>query len=422
MQFPPYLLDYLCSVAALHLIPAILLLSTRKGSALRYLSIPSTACIASRYMKPSPGASATLCFAIAVLIVNAIQSVNILLINPMDKHDLAKERPERCKNLPGRVFYAIQVLSERRAVNTPRQVKNVPPHPDYYHRDGAGLSRRRFVARQAAVFAWQYLVLDICQALAHREAQQPGYNPHFTPVAWTLTPGEWAGRIIGNLVSWALVQRVLIDAHYRFFSCIYVGLGLDDAENWPPAFARMADAYTLRKFWGKAWHQILRQPFVSISNFLARDVLCLPRPSLLERYTNIGIVFLLSGLVHVGLDVVEGIPLEYSGSMRFFLAAPLGIMIEDGVQALWKRMFGCKQQTKQEGDVLPAWKRVVGYVWAIGWLLVTSTWYLHPISQLPKEDLVLVPMSVVERVGLGSVGGAILISGVALRFLVGVEV
>lgn len=99
-----------------------------------------------------------------------------------------------------------------------------------------------------------------------------------------------------------------------------------------------------------------------MSNFIARDVLRLTRPSFTERYTNIFLVFLLSALLHTTIDSIQGIPLEYSSSIPFFLSMVLAIMVEDSVQALWKRLQSTPEPNgSSSGDKTPPfWKRAVG--------------------------------------------------------------
>lgn len=183
--------------------------------------------------------------------------------------------------------------------------------------------------------------------------------------------------------------------------------------------ARKKGNLLLTCLFSKFWHQMLRQPFTTMSNFLARDVLHLPRPSILERYTNTFIVFFLSGVMHFILDIVADIPWELSGAMHFFLSFVLGIMIEDGVQALWKRVS--PPQISKDGEVVtPLWKKVVGMVWVFAWLGVFSTPYTERLAQLPRTDLV--PLSVVSKLGIETGGGLACVGALLLWFTVAPEV
>ncbi|KAJ5664634.1 hypothetical protein N7462_011447 [Penicillium macrosclerotiorum] len=402
MELPSDFFDYVGSALVQYLILAIVLIATPKRSFWRYVAILCMVFIASRFVQPYENATASRPITSHFLVGAVLAAINMLLLKPLDAGDLAREQPQKLF-LSDRLWYAIEQVCSPRAVNTPRQVKNVPAHLDYYTRRGPRISRVRFLIRQTVIFMWQYLVLSIFQALARANAatQAPSLDTRLARPELFPPLEKMAERVVPNLISWFLMVRILIDAHYRFGSIVCVALALSRPEDWPPAFGRMADAYTLRNFWGKFWHQFVRDPFTTPSNFIARDVLHLPRPSILERYTNVFLVFLISGITHVVSDHIQGVPLEKTGSMHFFLSFVLGYMIEDGVQYIWKNSRssgntnGSANANAKSSDapeaVTPLWQKVVGFVWVLAWLAVTSTWFLEPIEQLPKETT-LVPL------------------------------
>lgn len=134
-------------------------------------------------------------------------------------------------------------------------------------------------------------------------------------------------------------------------------------------------------------------------------------------------MILLSALLHTTIHSIQAILLEYSGSMPFFLSMVLAIMVEDGVQALWRRLRATPDAgSSSEGYALPLWLRTVGLLWVMVWLGVTSTWYWPPTSCLLQEETTLVPLSLVERVGVEPVGVMLLLSGADLYFGLGIEV
>lgn len=167
----------------------------------------------------------------------------------------------------------------------------------------------------------------------------------------------------------------------------------------------------------------MRQPFTSISNFIARDVLHLTRSSMLERYTNIFIVFLISAMFHVMVDILQSVPMERSGSMPFYLSFVFGMMLEDGVQNIWKRVQAPEnwQEVKQSSGIVPLWKRAVGMVWVMLWLGITSTWYFTPMIQSTNDDLRVIPFSVARYIGLQPLIGIVLGSGIGIALMFEVE-
>lgn len=168
----------------------------------------------------------------------------------------------------------------------------------------------------------------------------------------------------------------------------------------------------------------MRQPFTSISNFIARDVLNLTQYSILERYTNIFIVFLISAIFHVIVDILQSVPMESSGSMPFYLAFVFGIMLEDGVQHIWKRVQipdNEHEKTKQSSGIVPLWKRATGLVWVMLWLGVTSTWYFTPMIQSTNDDLGVIPFSIAKYIGFQPLIGIVVGSGIGIAIMFEVE-
>ncbi|PGH12838.1 hypothetical protein AJ79_04062 [Helicocarpus griseus UAMH5409] len=184
-------------------------------------------------------------------------------------------------------------------------------------------------------------------------------------------------------------------------------------------FGGMGDAYTLRGFWGKFWHQLLRWSYTSVSNHFTRRILRLRHPSLIERYANILTIFILSGLGHVLVFAGSGIPMaEWSGSMLFFCSFAAGFMTEDGVQELWRRT-GIEKRLFADGRNargLSLFKRIVGWVWVLGFLSVVSPFFCYPMSRVPTGKEGMVPYSVVERVGVEGALGTVVAGGVGLWF------
>lgn len=123
-----------------------------------------------------------------------------------------------------------------------------------------------------------------------------------------------------------------------------------------------------------------------LSSFLCRDVLRLPRPSLAERYLKITLVFAISSCLHLAIDGRAGIMLPRSGALRCFLLQPVGIILEDGAQALYRRLRGDAPLSK--------WTRAVGYIWTWAFLSLMAPMYNFPLFryQDPARNGVPVPV------------------------------
>ncbi|KAJ5925592.1 hypothetical protein N7454_008231 [Penicillium verhagenii] len=380
-SIPSRILEISFLYAAHCLIPGILLISTPKRSIWRYLSIPVLILIAHRSIRAatSLGPGFIWCELARLIVTVVFQSLNLLLINPKDHTDL----PHESQGVVARIYYATRLFTQPRGINTPWQIKNAPAQPVYYAKRGMNQPPRgRFLLRNTAIAAWQYLALDVFATLALQQAREQKESQILPPtVQWDLSVEQWIERIISNLVAGFVVSRLLIDLHHRAFSILIVGLGLDSPSNCPPLFGRAADAGSLRGFWGNFWHQLVREPFVSV-----------------------------------------GIPGWESGAMLLFMTAPLGLVIEDSIKALWRSWKGTSrgvESADKEGP--PTWQKILGFVWAMAWLGITSTWYFYP-QMLRPENQALVPYSVASQVGLPAVAGAVLAGGVLVAYVFEVEV
>lgn len=155
-----------------------------------------------------------------------------------------------------------------------------------------------------------------------------------------------------------------------------------------------------------------------MGKFVVCDVVGVSRDSGLGRYLVIVAVFAMSGLLHVLVDLTQAIPWEYSGAAAFFSSTALGVMVEEGVQAIWRKMG-----PRTSGQTAPAlWVRTLGLAWVVVWMGLTSTWYFTPIIQVPAETITLIPFSMVETVGFGPVVGAVGLLSLILGAKFGIEV
>jgi hypothetical protein len=263
-HWPPDLPDFLLTTTLIILLPTTCLILTPQHSPLRYITIAVMAFLASRFMNPYPAASGTRLTITAQLNFFTVRAIHLLLIKRLDDRAISRELPpHRALFRSNHLWHAIQILIQPRGIATPREIKNIPAHPAYYSTTNAKtknastptpilIHRAKFLTRQITIFTWQYLAADVVQAAARQQAFEPaaGSESGFTRINWYISPEKWVERGLTNLITWFVLTRILIDAHYRFLSILFVGLGFDTPDNWPPAFGRMKDVYTVRKFWG----------------------------------------------------------------------------------------------------------------------------------------------------------------------------
>lgn len=116
------------------------------------------------------------------------------------------------------------------------------------------------------------------------------------------------------------------------------------------------------------------------------------------RYAMLIAVFFLSALFHVAEDAGEGMNWRDSGSFRYFCMQPIGIMLEDAVQAIYRRRRPSRAEGKAQGH--QRWTKIVSYVWFVAWMTWTTPAWIYPKALLAKggpEDRLL-PFSILGNI------------------------
>ncbi|CEL11616.1 hypothetical protein ASPCAL14717 [Aspergillus calidoustus] len=287
------------------------------------------------------------------------------------------------------------IATSIRGIGTSYEVKNITHGKEKFE------SRLNFLIRNIGIIAAKYLVLDIMlyKPLTQEDSNRYFYEgseyllfrPEGLPPA---TMQDAAKNLAIALFACGPTGPWYIELQYRAVSVVSVALGLSTPAQWPELFGSITKTYTLRGFWGKYWHQLFRWPMTSISSWTTRRLLRLPRPSVLERYINLMIVFVISALLHVSMDGRAGFWPPKSGAFRCFPIQALGIMLEDGVQEVYRRLRGSKGPTVRD----KLWPRVIGYVWVWGFMACVLPLYTFPLLRYQNAAKNGVPVSVVRLV------------------------
>ena len=152
-------------------------------------------------------------------------------------------------------------------------------------------------------------------------------------------------------------------------------------------------------FRSKSWHQTMRSGLEGVSNFLTHDLLHLPTQGILQRYTKLLFSFGLSGIMHIFADTGGGLSMRQSGALQFFCMQALGIMIEDGVQEIYK------QFTKRKTGTIPSRsERIIGYTWVMIFLIWTSPVWVFPATLQMREEEAMLSLSAVKLLIRGLAG------------------
>lgn len=88
-------------------------------------------------------------------------------------------------------------------------------------------------------------------------------------------------------------------------------------------------------------------------------------------------------------------------------------MVEDGIQEAWRRLTGT-----QKSEVVPMWKKVIGFVWVAAFICAVTPLYAYPNVQEPKPA---VPYSVAEKTGVSAAATAAVVGMLISKIWLGGE-
>ncbi|EED84098.1 predicted protein [Postia placenta Mad-698-R] len=272
-----------------------------------------------------------------------------------------------------RMYWASCVITGPRGVGWNYQVANIPPRPSE--------PRWTFVRHQSlCAFRW-YLLVDLAQTY---QRSNPSFSHHDANL-FSLSAQGYIQRCI-NIVARFAPAYGMIAMPYCLLSALSVAMAWSFPRDWPTMYGEWADAYTLRRFWGRTYHQLLRRYTASMGKACCR-LLGLRQGSWASSYTQLYVGFAVSGLMHCGGDFMVS-PKLFGASFPFFIAQAAAISLEDAVVGLAKRT-GLQAQCP-DGLV-----HALGYVWVFVWLNMSVPWYLNWLMRAGVIDTSRMPFSLV---------------------------
>ncbi|KIM90059.1 hypothetical protein PILCRDRAFT_812871 [Piloderma croceum F 1598] len=288
------------------------------------------------------------------LIANAMHL--LFLSDPMnDFRHVNDVVPPRDLPLAHRAYWAFCLQNAMRGIGWNYMLPHTPPPPT--------ASRWSFVRSQCTRTLRYIFILDGAQCYMH-------LNPLFSRSlsGSGALPITAQGYVFScaNIIAYMGRIYCSFQLQYSLLSVLCVAIGFYEAKDFPPVFGRWRDAYTLRRFWGQLWHQMLRRFIASIGKSISRGLGFQPGTHL-SSYTQLYVGFIVSGLLHTTGEAMVG--MRYVGfSFLFFLAQAVAITAEDFV-------IGLARLTKIK---IPAFlTSVIGYAWVFFWFSVSVPWFLN---------------------------------------------
>ncbi|KAI8990716.1 membrane bound O-acyl transferase family-domain-containing protein [Trametes punicea] len=263
-----------------------------------------------------------------------------------------------------RIYYAACIVCNARLIGWSAQVANVPPPT-------ASSSRAQFLRHRFPRMLLMFVLLDFAESYWHLQ-------PLFPLLGTDAFPTGWRGCVMRFQCLFAvfLTTYANLNLSHILLSmfCVATGLFNGNPADWRPLFGSWTDAYTLRRLWGKTWHQYMQRYFTIAGRALA-SALGFKKGTIGSRYTQLFTAFALSGLIHVAGDVMVG-PSEVGKSMWFFLANAAAIAVEDTVIKAGCRLLGLRPEPTR-------WWKGLGYLWVIMWCYMLAPLYVNWMVHLP---------------------------------------
>ena len=119
------------------------------------------------------------------------------------------------------------------------------------------------------------------------------------------------------------------------------------------------------------------------THLITANILKLPKRSIPARYVSLVLMFLLSGILHMVIDVASGIPWQDSGAIRFFCTQPLGIILEESAQAV----YGSSPMLQRLCKPRMVWVRLLGYAWVLNFMVWTVPAYMYPLMSRTRSGM-----------------------------------
>ncbi|KAI6120519.1 hypothetical protein EV401DRAFT_2262581 [Pisolithus croceorrhizus] len=316
-----------------------------------------------------------------------LQSIRfLLLVRPLEeyRHESDKVPAYRLPFIQ-RFFWLLKMIYSPRGIGWSFKAENsiVPVDPRHRTRASSIASRLRWLLSH-------YLLLDAATLYMR-------CNPALLSGA-SVTSQGYIIQCLNVAVAFCQSYAILTCIHC-VLAVLAVSANFDQPQAWPQPFGHWKNAYTIRKFWGKVWHQFFRHDLtlfgphrpkrnpwdpVSTENSSASNLR--EREPWGTSYRRLCYAFVCSAFVHVcgdivlqfriwndlsstGASKVMDAPNVIGYSAPYFLLQPVGVLVEDAVVEAGKRM-GLK-----EGR----WTRMVGYVWVVAF---TSFFYAFSLDGL----------------------------------------
>lgn len=179
---------------------------------------------------------------------------------------------------------------------------------------------------------------------------------------------------------WTFSAVAMLDSAHAVLSLVSVILLRFDAPyEWPPIFGPISQAWSIRRFWSKFWHQIVRRTYTNYGEWISRKIFRLEPRSLSDKVFVIFAIFFLSGVAHAVVSWQLGDQCGWLLDIWWFCANFIAGLLEVVVLQLL-RVFLKKlgQESQLEWLDKSIWSRIFGFVWVFSFMFWSIPKWQYP--------------------------------------------
>ncbi|KAF8626961.1 hypothetical protein AX15_004615 [Amanita polypyramis BW_CC] len=281
---------------------------------------------------------------------------NYILVTDVQRKMFKRGQKEPAYRLPllGRVKWAADLFSSCRGIGWSFEPTHALPPPP-------SVTRTKFIFQELRALTWDVICYELCMAYMRN-------NPSFAANGYSLGAGGILWRTV-NVLSMGIAALVTLRTPYRVLSILCVLTGFWEPQDWVPLFGDLLEAFTLQRFWGRVWHQLLRWSAVSHGRFLAYDVLHLKKGSKASYLVQLYTTFAVTAAIHVAGEYSMLGYWTHKHALRFFLLQPVAMSFETLVIEAAKKL-----------SIRGPW-RLLGYLWVVMWFSYTVPGWVDPLFQ-----------------------------------------
>lgn len=225
--------------------------------------------------------------------------------------------------------------------------------------------------KAAGLWAFEYFIFQKVFVYALWPVTVSDFAPEMESALFhRLSQHEIRVRSIISL-QWIWRAYFFLEFHHSLLAIVFVGiLRFDSPGEWPPLFGSPLEAYTIRGFWGRFWHQLTVPTYVFYARLASRQIV--PAGSLWGKVLTALLVFTISGLSHS----LVGWALGDTALFRDILFFEMCFLAAAGETAVSK--IRVKEPSIFRRTFSPVFRRVAGMVWVFAFFFCAVPTWVYP--------------------------------------------